>query len=204
MPGYYDDALGDEDEEARYPLFRSGSDTSSKRRASSAGNTSMVNRILVIVTLVILVMVSTYFQLSQIKMTQQIGMDEETIQKLQEKIQGQGVVINRFNSSVTNSDVVKRLATLEYNLGAATKDLNDELDKTVHDMNLKLNRTMISLQQTVARAEQEITDSVQQVKKDYEEFERKTNDQFSMENSFMIWQLAGTFTLISCLIRYAI
>jgi hypothetical protein len=196
MPGYYDDALGDEDEEARYH--------SSRRRARSAGNTNMVNRILVIVTLVILVMVSIYFQSSQMKLTQQIGMDEETIQKLQEKIQGQGVVINRFNSSVTNSDVVKRLATLEYNLGAATKDLHDELDKTVHDMNVKLNQTMITLQQTVARAEQDITSSVQQVKKDYEEFERKTNDQFSMENSFMIWQLAGTFTLISCLIRYAI
>jgi hypothetical protein len=204
MPGYYDDALGDEDEEARYPLFRSESDNSSRRRARSAGNTNMVNRILVIVTLVILVMVSIYFQSSQMKLTQQIGMDEETIQKLQEKIQGQGVVINRFNSSVTNSDVVKRLATLEYNLGAATKDLHDELDKTVHDMNVKLNQTMITLQQTVARAEQDITSSVQQVKKDYEEFERKTNDQFSMENSFMIWQLAGTFTLISCLIRYAI
>lgn len=201
MPGYYDDTLGDEDGEARYPLFRSDSDNSARRRSSSASKTSMVNRLLLIVILVILVLVSVYFQSSQVKLTQQIGMDEETIQKLQQHIQEQGAVIKRFNSSVTNSDVVKRLATLEYNLGAVTKDLHEELEHTVHDMGIKLNQTMINLEQTVARAEQDITDNVQQVKKDYEEFERKTNDQFSMENSFMIWQLAGTFTLLSCLIR---
>jgi len=63
-----------------------------------------------------------------------------------------------------------------------------------------LEQTMVNLQATVDKAEQEISNSVEQVKTDYEEFQRKTNDQFSMENSFMIWQLAGTFTLLSCLI----
>ena len=38
------------------------------------------------------------------------------------------------------------------------------------------------------------------VKKDFEKYVIKTEDQFSMENSFMVYQLAGTFTLLSCLI----
>eukprot|EP00980_Cylindrotheca_fusiformis_P024111 scaffold11532_cov119-Cylindrotheca_fusiformis.AAC.3 len=198
MPGYYDDTLGDEDEEARYPLFRSDSDKSAKRRSKTGA--SVVNSFLLIVILVIVVVASVYFQSQQVALNEKLGEDEATIQKLQQRIQQQGAVISRFNSSVTNADVVQRLAKLEYNLGAATNDLHEELDRTVEEMSIKLNQTMINLEETVARAEKDISDSVQKVKVDYEEFERKTNDQFSMENSFMIWQLAGTFTLLSCLI----
>lgn len=38
------------------------------------------------------------------------------------------------------------------------------------------------------------------MKQDVAKYANETNDKFNMENSFMIWQLAGTFTLIACLI----
>jgi hypothetical protein len=210
MPQYYDASLNDEyGDEAQTPLFRGRVDEDSSydelpsrspqadRRELSG---TMINRLLVILTLVVLVFVSNHFQSTQLKLTQQIGHDEDTIQKLQQTIQQQGVVINRFNASVTNKDVVKRLTSLEYNLESSVKDLRDDIDKTVRDVDIKLNKTMIALEESVADAEREITNSVKEVKKEYEEFERATSDQFSMENSFMIWQLAGTFTLLSCLI----
>lgn len=205
MPQYYDATLSESDDEARTPLFRrSSSDAERSRteRERSAGAISgtMINRIMVILTLVVLVLVSNFFQSNQIKLTQKLSQDEETIQKLQDTIHEQGAVINRFNSSVTNSDVLKRLTTLEYKLDNSVHELREEIATTVKNVTQQLDNTMVKLEETVNNAEREISQNVEQVKKDYEEFERKTNDQFSMENSFMVWQLAGTFTLLSCLI----
>lgn len=203
MPGYYDNNMvhGDDDEEeARYPLFRSNSDDSSKRAAKNASQTSNANRIMVIISLVLIVLMSIYFQMNQGRLTDMLSQDEQTIKSMQETIRKQELVIARFNSSVTNTDVIHRLTTLEETLTTSSKALQDQLDDTVNQMNKKLEQTMVNLQSTVDEAEREINNSVLQVKADYEEFQRKTNDQFSMENSFMIWQLAGTFTLLSCLI----
>lgn len=198
MVRYYDDSLNDE--EARFPLWRSDSDLSGSGRDERRASKGNMNRILLIISLALLVIISLYFQYSQMRLSQQLSSDEEQLKKLQQTVKDQTLVINRFNSSVTNSDVVKRLTTLEYTLETNTKELHEELDRTIADVNYKLNSTMSSLEQTVEKAENEIASRVETVKKDYEEFERKTNDQFSMENSFMIWQLAGTFTLLSCLI----
>ncbi|CAJ1953665.1 unnamed protein product [Cylindrotheca closterium] len=201
MPGYYDHSVDqDDDEDGRYPLFRSDSDNSSKKATKNAGNMSNGNRILVIISLVLIVLLSIYFQMNQGKLTDQLSQDEQMINSMQTTISKQEKVIARFNSSVTNTDVIHRLGLLEETLATSSKALQDQLDSTVQEMNEKLKNTMMKLEETVDKAEQDITDSVQQVKEDYEEFQRKTNDQFSMENSFMIWQLAGTFTLLSCLI----
>eukprot|EP00526_Cylindrotheca_closterium_P007368 CAMPEP_0113645456 /NCGR_PEP_ID=MMETSP0017_2-20120614/23964_1 /TAXON_ID=2856 /ORGANISM="Cylindrotheca closterium" /LENGTH=690 /DNA_ID=CAMNT_0000557201 /DNA_START=283 /DNA_END=2355 /DNA_ORIENTATION=+ /assembly_acc=CAM_ASM_000147 len=201
MPGYYHNSMEhNEDEEARYPLFRSDSEDSSKVAAKNAGKTSNSNRVMVIIALVLIAFMSIYFQVSQGNLTDQLGQDEQMIKKMKTTIDKQELVIARFNSSVTNTDVIHRLSLLEEKLATSSKALQDELDATMEEMNQKLKQTMLNLEATVDNAEQEINDSVQQVKTDYEEFQRKTNDQFSMENSFMIWQLAGTFTLLSCLI----
>lgn len=197
MPGYYGN---DGDEEAHYPLFRSDSDNSSKKVARNAGKTSNANRILVIISLVLIAFLSFYFQSNQATLSEQLSQDEQTIKTMQSTISKQELVIARFNSSVTNTDVIHRLSRLEETLQSSSKALQDELDATVAEMNEKLKQTMLNLEDTVDKAEKEISDSVEQVKNDYEEFQRSTNDQFSMENSFMIWQLAGTFTLLSCLI----
>ena len=49
-------------------------------------------------------------------------------------------------------------------------------------------------------AKDEIHMEVEQVKTAINGYVRTTQDQFSMENSFMVYQLAGTFTVLGCLI----
>jgi hypothetical protein len=49
-------------------------------------------------------------------------------------------------------------------------------------------------------AQSQIEMEVTKVKADVDVYVRTTQDQFSMENSFMIYQLAGTFTLLGGLI----
>lgn len=50
------------------------------------------------------------------------------------------------------------------------------------------------------KAQAEINDEVEKVKADVSKYVAFTQDQFNLENSFMIYQLAGTFTLLGCLI----
>jgi hypothetical protein len=49
-------------------------------------------------------------------------------------------------------------------------------------------------------AQNEINTQVQSVQTTLSTYIRTTQDQFSTENSFMVYQLAGTFTLLGCLI----
>jgi hypothetical protein len=109
-------------------------------------------------------------------------------------------VIERFNSSVSNLDVLKRLSDLESDLNKTSSKLQHELERVQEDVSTELNVTLDRLSATVDLAEQEISVQVEKVKKDVEQYVLTTQDQFSMENSFMVYQLAGTFTLLSCLI----
>lgn len=74
------------------------------------------------------------------------------------------------------------------------------LQKTEASIGARLNVTLDSLDETVAAAQTEIRVEVKKMKEDVDSYMCTTQDQFSMENSFMVFQLAGTFTLLSCLI----
>lgn len=190
------------DEEARAPLVGEDVDYVPDRpNQSSRGNGGLIlNRVLIILTLVALVGVSVFFQMEQTQMTQQLASDEAVIQKLLSTVEEQGAVIQRFNQSVTNSDVLEQLAELEDTLNSTSQQLKQRLDSTVANVDKQLKNTMTELDETVKNAELEITSQVDAVKKNFDQYVVRTEDQFSMENSFMVYQLAGTFTLLSCLI----
>ena len=173
------------------------------RHGSSSGrkdNVAVVNRVLIIVTMAALVIVSIFFEIQQVRLSQELQQDEHTISLLLSTVQSQAKVIDRFNQSVTNSDVIDRLDDLDHSLTQSQKQMQKELDQTVNSVQTQLDDTMKQINQTLTNAEQEITGQVEKVKKDFEQYVVKTEDQFSMENSFMVYQLAGTFTLLSCLI----
>lgn len=109
-------------------------------------------------------------------------------------------IIERFNASVTNADVLTRLTGLEESLKATAEKLKTDLRVAQRQITKQLNDTLAQLSATVAEAESYIEMEVQTVKKDVDQYVVTTQAQFSMENSFMIYQLAGTFTLLSCLI----
>lgn len=194
MPSLYDD---DDDDEVETPLVRGNRNGNS---ASTTTNGILINRMMIIATLVALVIASIFFETQQNHLSQQLKNDEITISQLMTTVQSQSKVIERFNQSVTNSDVLDRLNELDKTLTASQNDLQKRLDTTVDDVHKQLEDTMKTLDDTVKTAENQITEQVETVKKDFEQYVVRTEDQFSMENSFMVYQLAGTFTLLSCLI----
>ena len=203
-------------DEAHVPLVRHGSDEWGGNPSRSAtnpfggGDTSngnnggisalWMNRILTIITLVALVIVSIYFQSETTQLANLLQTDEAKISQLEATVKSQESVIQRFNQSVSNSDVLQKLKQIEADLDHTQQDLRHQLDTTMTQVGEKLEQTLKTLDQTVKQAESEIQTQVESVKEDFQQYVISTQDQFSMENSFMVYQLAGTFTLLSCLI----
>ena len=125
---------------------------------------------------------------------------ESTISSLQQSVNSQQYIINRCSQSVTNADVQSKIAELEQSLHDTETQMFSSLDKTTIHIQTLLNATVSSLSSTVQAAQAEIQTEVAAVKGDIDQYVQTTQDQFSMENSFMVWQLAGTFTVLACLI----
>jgi len=109
-------------------------------------------------------------------------------------------VIDRFADSVSNSDVLQQLHTLEEESKAREIAVHDEMEQTKSDITSVLLTTKHDIDTTVSAATNEINNQVTTVQSSLSQYIRTTQDQFSTENSFMIYQLAGTFTLLGCLI----
>ena len=90
--------------------------------------------------------------------------------------------------------------TIQNELKVTSEKLTKRLDDQSKEIADKLAGTLEQLQKAVQQAEADISAEVEVVKGDVANYVRTTQDQFSMENSFMIYQLAGTITLIGCLI----
>ena len=184
------------------PLVSDAGDPHSNGSTASkaAAKGVLINRLLIILLLAGFVSVSIFFEAQSSGLADQLQVDESRIQQLEKTIEEQSKVIQRFNSSVSNTDVLKELRSVEQDLESTRTELTDELESTKKQVNSKLTKTMEDLDATVKDAENEIQTQVDTVKKDFEQYVVHTQDQFSMENSFMVYQLAGTFTLLSCLI----
>ena len=173
---------------------------SKPKKSSQKNNGILVNRIGLLVCLSALVGVSLYAEHQITDLESQLSQEQQKVAELDDTLHKNQAIIARFNASVTNSDVLQRLTALETSLTSTTTHLEDELSTAQDHISKRLNATIDELSKTVQQAEQEISDQVEKVKKDVEQYVVTTQDQFSMENSFMVYQLAGTFTLLSCLI----
>jgi len=157
-------------------------------------------RFFIIILLAALSVLSVYFTSTITALSGKVKVEEDIIESLQYSIQQQQLVINRFNESVTNADVQEKVEFLEQSLKNTQSEMLASLQTTTANIQNLLNATVAMLDQTVKAAQVEIQHEVDIVKGDVQEYQQTTQDQFSMENSFMIYQLAGTFTLLSCLI----
>ena len=158
------------------------------------------NRINTIVVFILLGVYTLYSQSQISQLTLQMEDMTDRMQRLEVTSQQQTTVIERFNSSITNRDIVEELHRLQQNFTITTHDLHSELRHTKETIQNELVETIRTLNTTVDAAEIEISNQVAKVKTDVEQYVITTQDQFSMENSFMVYQLAGTFTVLSCLI----
>ena len=103
----------DDDDDVHMPLTGSGSRNNNSSSNNNGAGGRMIDRILILVTLAALVAVSVFFQSSSSQLSQQLERDEAKIQQLQSTVKSQSYVIDRFNQSVSNSDVLKQLHTIE-------------------------------------------------------------------------------------------
>ena len=187
------------------PLIRKrgGSDSPSlpsSNKSSSCAASFLSARLISSTSLLLLIGVTIFFQWQVHQLTTKISQDESHIDSLQDILDSQTKVIKRFNNSVTNSDVLGRLKSLESKIKDTDSALKHDLKDTQDKIDAQLKDTIVLLNQTVKMAEDEIERDVDKVKADVEQYVRTTQDQFSTENDFMVYQLAGTFTLLSCLI----
>ena len=161
----------------------------SSERIQQLGRGMWCTRVSIAIVLTLLGVYSLYSQSQISQLSLQMEDLTERIHDLEVTSQQQSSVMERFNSSITNNDVIEQLHSLRTELRHTKEEIQKELQETIQTLN-----------HTVDAAETEISYQVDKVKKDVEHYVITTQDQFSMENSFMVYQLAGTFTVLSCLI----
>jgi Organic solute transporter Ostalpha len=183
------------------PAGTFGSSGPPPRRGSCLRRTICVSlSFLVVLILGSFVAVAWIFQHTLRDLQARIDADESSIGDMQQLLRQHEYVIERFNNSITNTDVLQRLHELETSLKHTEVSIRESLERVEKDVTNQLNSTLNNLQVTVSEAQEEISREVTHVKSEVDIYVRTTQDQFSTENNFMVYQLAGTFMILSCLI----
>lgn len=78
--------------------------------------------------------------------------------------------------------------------------MQDKVTEQVYNVSHALNDTLHNVDMVVATASLEINEEVSDIQSDIHAYVAFSNKQFQAENDFVKYQLAGTFTLIACLI----
>jgi len=99
-----------------------------------------------------------------------------------------------------NRSLSGMLNRLETATAQDSLEINRQLELTETDVLEQLGQTTASLNNAVATAEATIKLQVLEVKQSMTQYVLDTNQKFKNENDFLKYQLAGTFTLLSCLI----
>lgn len=192
--------MDDDDDESEVLLAPTVKARAAAARLKAVGRGVIWNRVVILLVLTALVFLFLFAESQISTLTLQLETATTKLHELETVTSQHATVIDRFNSSVTNADVLDQLRALTINLTATGDELYEELQKTKREIRKEMDETVNELNSSVEGAERQISDQVDKVKKDVEQYVMTTQDQFSMENSFMIYQLAGTFTVLSCLI----
>eukprot|EP01032_Pedospumella_encystans_P017092 gene17092-19485_t len=83
---------------------------------------------------------------------------------------------------------------------AHIQQIQTNVTREIDDMTQKVHKIVTKLGDNVKAAEDTIREEVQGVQAKIEQYVIVTNKQFAAENDFVKYQLAGTFTLLGCLI----
>ena len=182
------------------PTTRSHRESSKSNRIAACCASFLCHQSLTLLVLAGVVGISWYFQNKLVTLSSQLQTEHERAEGLQDTLNRHEQVIDRFNSSITNSDVVSKLEMLEKNLTWTMTHVQEELQSVQDRIQKELHSTEDRLEQTVTDAQRNISQEVENVKTNVEQYIIQTQAQFSLENSFMIYQLAGTITVLTCLI----
>ena len=101
---------------------------------------------------------------------------------------------NEFNHKIDT------LQTAVAGAEARVMEAKEEIDGKVKQLSSSFKNTSVQLHEAVTSATDMINQEVKHVEDYVEAYVAATNDQFAAENDFVKFQLAGTLTLIGCLI----
>jgi len=141
-----------------------------------------------------------YLQKELLSLQHQLDEQAQLLQREILIVRQHGNVIERFNSSVTDSDVLVQLGAMKELLNATTAAVTSELTDTKREIQTSLRKTTHELSETVTDARTEINHQVNRVRTEVSSYQDQTQDQYSQTKFLLMIQLAGTFTLLSCLI----
>lgn len=103
-------------------------------------------------------------------------------------------VKDHLDETVTRMKLVVNEATS--NIYQVQKNVTNE----IHSMSVTLSKTVEEVNKNVEDAQSIIKEDVKTVRSNIDQYVAVTNQRFAAENDFVKYQLAGLFTLLSCLI----
>eukprot|EP00574_Skeletonema_japonicum_P003729 CAMPEP_0201719688 /NCGR_PEP_ID=MMETSP0593-20130828/4844_1 /ASSEMBLY_ACC=CAM_ASM_000672 /TAXON_ID=267983 /ORGANISM="Skeletonema japonicum, Strain CCMP2506" /LENGTH=794 /DNA_ID=CAMNT_0048210195 /DNA_START=62 /DNA_END=2446 /DNA_ORIENTATION=+ len=134
------------------------------------------------------------------QLSSELSIQHHQLTHVNETLANHSTVIARFEHSVSNSDVLQKLQQLEQDSQRRQDEIDSNLNTTKSEIETTLAQTQRDINATLEYAQNTINTQVNSVQATLSSYIRTTQDQFSTENSFMVYQLAGTFTLLGCLI----
>ena len=108
------------------------------------------NRLLLVFLLFVLIGVSYTFNLTIKEMSAKLVDEQTHIEELDKIIQQQSSVIQRFNQSVTNTDVLEKVDSLQNQLETTEADMLDRLESSEQQVHILLNKTVKELDDSIA------------------------------------------------------
>eukprot|EP01038_Epipyxis_sp_PR26KG_P008185 gene8185-11073_t len=118
----------------------------------------------------------------------QIELTGKELEKTQTQVKLQ------LNNTVLSMHEVALVTTNKMNI------IQQNFTSQIYELNTELATTVDDLNKMVESAKEIINADMQNVKENINKYVEATNKQFAAENNFVKWQLAGTFTLLGCLI----
>jgi len=107
------------------------------------------NRILSVGIFSIMVLVSSMFYYSIRHVNSLLSAEQGQIETLKKIIQEQEKVIERFNDTTTNAEVVKKVNTLQQNLQTSVKNMNNRIGDLETETHNLFNKTVEGLDQEI-------------------------------------------------------
>jgi hypothetical protein len=105
-----------------------------------------------------------------------------------------------LSDNTTTKDILAKIQFLQHDIQDLETQTNLKLQETQNVVNSRLDTAVVDLDQAVTDAEQKIKDQVAEVRDDMAIYISVTNQQLSAESDFIKYEIAGTFTLLACLI----
>eukprot|EP01041_Mallomonas_annulata_P010316 gene10316-21529_t len=124
-----------------------------------------------------------------------------SLSKLDDRVVVVETGINRLMSNATsNAAVLDQLGQMHNELQKVVTGMNTQLKTTKEDITKQLSQTKLDLEDAMVDAKQAINTEVDHVKENMDIYISITNQKLSTESDFIKYEIAGTFTLLGCMI----